>query len=60
MLRPSGELAIGRDTTTVYQCDECFMTVDMMGSSEEVALTFALDPDGKPFDPASPDGTLRF
>lgn len=64
-LQQSGEVAITDDkerplTLPVFQCDECLVTVDFLGEKVEIALTFALDPDGQPFDPASDDGTLRF
>jgi hypothetical protein len=38
--------------TPSYQCDECLQTVEMFGEKMEVALTFCIGPDGKPFDPA--------
>ena len=42
----------------VFQCDECIAEVEMFGEMQEVALTFAVGPDGKPFDPAAEDGSL--
>lgn len=56
----SGELVIDETTHPTFQCDECLMPVDFMGEKTEVALTFALDPEDQPFDPASEDGRLRF
>jgi hypothetical protein len=35
-----------------YQCDECLKTVDLFGEKMQVALTFCVDDQGKPFDPA--------
>ena len=43
-----------------YQCDECLMTIDLGGTAMEVALTFAVDKNGQAFDPADPEGRLRF
>lgn len=34
-----------------YQCDECLQSVKMFGEPVEVALTFCVGADGKPFDP---------
>lgn len=64
-LRPSGEAvledgAASPVSVSVYQCDECLMTVEFLGETTQVALTFAVKPDGQPFDPAAPDGRLRF
>jgi hypothetical protein len=42
----------------VFQCDDCIATVEMFGESFDVALTFAVDGEGRAFDPASPDGSL--
>jgi hypothetical protein len=56
----SGELTVGEQTVPTFQCDECLMVIDFAGETMEVALTFALDADGQPFDPAAPDGRLRF
>jgi hypothetical protein len=62
ILAQSGEMMVEADGAAikvpVFQCDECLMTVDFLGEKEEVALTFAVGADGKPFDPASEDGTL--
>ncbi len=35
------------------------MTIDIAGEQMEIALTFAVR-DGQAFDPADPDGRLRF
>jgi len=58
-LAPDGEAVLGDQVFPVYSCDECVMTVEMFGETMELPLTFALDADGKPFDPASPDGKLQ-
>lgn len=55
MLQQSGEVTIDEDTYPIYQCDECLVNDPTFG---EVALTFAIGRDGKPFDPATPDGSL--
>jgi hypothetical protein len=44
----------------MYQCDECLVNVELAGETVELALTFCVGTDGKPFDPAAPDGKLRF
>jgi hypothetical protein len=59
-LQANGELAVGDYVAPVFQCDECLMTIDIAGEPMEVALTFALDANGEPFDPADPEGKLRF
>lgn len=64
LLRPSGELAIeagdGKAVTTlVYQCDECLVEHELFGEKVEEALTFVLDKDGRPMDPANPDQPLK-
>ncbi len=56
----SGELEFEGIIVPTFQCDECLMTVDFAGESMEVALTFALDKDGNPVDPADPENKLRF
>ena len=61
MLRQSGEATIDDgQVVPVYQCDECLMTVDFLGEPTEIALTFAVDGNGRKFDPAEPDGELHF
>jgi hypothetical protein len=59
-LMPSGELLAGNVAVPTYQCDECLVMVDLFGQRHEVALTFAVDAQGRAFDPAEPDGRLRF
>ena len=57
-LRASGVLDFdGRELPT-YQCDECLRVVEFLGERQEVALTFVLGEDGRPFDPADPDADL--
>lgn len=53
LLVPSGELTIGDAVLPVYQCDECLLTRDVMGRPFELALTFTLDANGRPADPAT-------
>ena len=57
-LSACGEVDINGETFPTYQCDECLVQVAFMGELVEAALTFALDKTGKPFDPASPDGSF--
>lgn len=60
-LSASGELTVGDSLgVPTYQCDECLVDVDFAGETLSVALTFAVGPDGQPFDPADPEGRLRF
>ena len=50
-----------QSTADVVWNDECLMQVDIgEGETMDVALTFAVGVDGQPFDPAAPDGRLRF
>jgi hypothetical protein len=42
----------------VFQCDECLINTTMFDEPVELALTFAVDPDGRPFDPANDDDGL--
>jgi hypothetical protein len=65
ILQQSGEATVSCGDGTqlvvpVFQCDECLMNFDFGGESMEIALTFALDEKGQPFDPADPEGKLRF
>lgn len=65
LLRASGEVTVedadgGEATLAVYQCDECLMRVELFGEVEEAALTFALDRQGRPVDPAEPERVLSF
>jgi len=57
-LPKSGEATVAGQSFPVFQCDECLAQVEMFGEPVEVALTFAVGRDGKPFDPATPDGSL--
>jgi transcription elongation factor Elf1 len=60
LLEQSGEVSIGKITLPTFQCDECLVNQEIMGEKMEMALTFALGPDGKVFDAAAKDGKLRF
>src|SRR5262245_60895338 len=57
-LEQSGEVVVHNVTLPIFQCDECIVVTDFMGEPFELALTFAVGQDGKPFDPASPTGEL--
>lgn len=58
-LQQSGVLTVGNVELPTYQCDECIVPIDLgAGESIDGALTFCVDPDGNPFDPASPGGKL--
>jgi hypothetical protein len=55
-LARSGEVTDpARGPCSVFQCDECLAVVPMYGEDVEVALTFAVDGDGRAFDPATGD-----
>jgi hypothetical protein len=58
-LGASGVVTIGGKQLPTFQCDECLMKVNFDGEEMELALTFMLDENGQPFDPAAPDGRLR-
>jgi hypothetical protein len=60
LLKPSGQLSAGEGSAPVYQCDECLVTQDFLGEPTEMALTFCVDENGRLFDPADPDGELKF
>jgi len=55
-LPPSGTLAADNEEVTIFQCDECLQTVNMMGEDWEVAFTFAVRGDGSWFDPKQESG----
>lgn len=57
-LERSGAVECDGVTCSVFQCDECMAYIEMFGKPVSVALTFAVDEQGHPFDPASPDGRL--
>ena len=59
-LQRSGEVEIEGAAFPVFQCDECIVEAEMFGEPFEAALTFAVDADGNPFDPATEDGELPF
>ena len=58
LLRRSGEVAVEDAVFPVFQCDECVVPVQMFGEPFDAAFTFAVDADGKPFDPADEDALL--
>jgi hypothetical protein len=47
-----------RGNCDVFQCDECIAIVSMFDGQVEIALTFAVDEEGRAFDPATEDGDL--
>jgi hypothetical protein len=54
-----GEATVdGTTTYPVFQCDDCIVQADLGGAQFPAAFTFALDADGRPFDPASPGDPL--
>jgi hypothetical protein len=57
-LEQSGEATVAGQKFPVFQCDECIVETKMFGEPVEVAFTFAVDAMGKPFDPATEDGSL--
>lgn len=59
-LAAEGEATVDDQAMPVYSCDECVMTADFCGEKMELPLTFAVDAAGRKFDPADPDGELRF
>jgi len=59
VLKQSGEVCVNRsEILPTFQCDDCHVWVDVLGERMRLPLTFALDGQGTPFDPASPDGRL--
>ncbi len=61
-LTQSGTLTVDGQELATFQCDECLRNVSPFndGVEFEVALTFCRLPDGRVFDPSSPDGVLRW
>ena len=55
----AGVLTINSVRLTTFVCEGCIMTVELLGERTEMPFTFALDPNGEPFDPTDPDGCLR-
>ena len=54
----SGEVEIEGTTFPVFLCNECMTHWTVEGGEFDVAYTFAVDAEGKPFDPAAEDGNL--
>jgi len=50
-LSPEGAIDFGDQHLTVYQCEQCIRPWEFGGQTFEVALTFAVDSDGRLFDP---------
>lgn len=57
-LEQTGTVTSEGRTRPVYQCDDCIVRADFGGEPFELNLTFCLDERGRPFDPATPDGSL--
>jgi hypothetical protein len=57
-LEATGDLGGDGGDLPVYQCDACYVAVDLFGEPFVGSLTFCVGPDGRPFDPASPSGEL--
>jgi hypothetical protein len=52
-LSPEGEICLGDERMTVYQCDHCVRPWQFDGATFDAALTFAVDSAGQMFDPAT-------
>jgi hypothetical protein len=50
-LEPTGEIDMDGQKLTVYQCDDCVVSWKLEGQEFPAALTFAIDEDGRMFDP---------
>jgi hypothetical protein len=57
-LPAAGEMSFGGATIPVYTCPECVIRTTFMDERMELPLVFIIGPDGKPCDPASPDGKI--
>jgi hypothetical protein len=55
-LQRSGEVEVEGAALPVFQCDECTNPWEVEGEVFDTAFTFAVDAQGKPFDPAAEDG----
>ena len=55
ILQQDGEVSGNGVTYPMFQCDECVVEDKTFG---EVALTFMLDENNKPFNPVFPDDQL--
>ena len=58
LLTQSGEAIVFDQYFPIFQCDNCLVRVELFGVMREITFTFALNEDGIPFDPATPDGSL--
>ena len=50
-LEPSGEINADGQAMTVYQCDDCVELWEFDGAKFPAALTFAVDREGRLFNP---------
>ena len=51
-LESVGTMTLGDCECSVFQCDTCVVSKPICGEPFDVALTFAVNDAGKPFDPA--------
>lgn len=51
-LEACGTLNVGGADCSVFQCDSCVVSKPFCGEPIDVALTFAINDAGQPFDPA--------
>jgi hypothetical protein len=51
-------IVFGGATIPVYCCPECVTRKEFTGERMELPLIFILGPDGKPCDPADPEGEI--
>lgn len=56
LLHATGSITMEGVACPVFQCDTCVVTKPIFGEPFEVAVTFAVNPQGQPFDPV--DDTL--
>jgi hypothetical protein len=56
----SGEVEVEGTAFPVFQCDECVIPWEVEGETFDTAFTFAVDAQGKPFDPADDGGGPGF
>jgi hypothetical protein len=58
VLAADGEITFNGASIPIYQCPECITRTTFAGETVELPLTFIIGPDGKPMDPADPDGGI--
>jgi hypothetical protein len=57
-LEQEGEVVVAGQPFPVFSCPTCLVDVELFGVNIRGPLTFAVDPTGRPFDPATEDGEL--